>query len=80
MKVVLVDCLIYRGLRCSQRRHAAPSDRDQSATIRIKRLNVFDYLKEHMELVSSFPRSVAGLVLHYVRILLAYQITVSQVS
>jgi len=38
---------------------------------------VFDYLKEHMGLVSSFPRSVAGLVLHYVRILLAYQVTVS---
>jgi hypothetical protein len=30
-----------------------------------------------MGLVSSFPRSVAGLVLHYVRILLAYQIAVS---
>jgi hypothetical protein len=38
---------------------------------------VFDYLKEHMGLVSSFPRSVAGLVFHYVRILLAYQISVS---
>jgi hypothetical protein len=37
----------------------------------------FDYLREHMHLVSSFPRSVAGLVLHYVRILLAYQIAVS---
>jgi hypothetical protein len=38
---------------------------------------VFDYLKEHMGLVSSFPRSVAGLVLHYVGILLAYQVAVS---
>jgi hypothetical protein len=38
---------------------------------------VFDYLKEHMGLVSSFPRSVTGLVLHYVRILLAYQVAVS---
>lgn len=35
---------------------------------------VFDFLKEHMHLVSSFPRSVAGYVLHYVRILLSYQI------
>jgi len=35
---------------------------------------VFDYLKEHLHLVSSFPRSVGGYVLHYVRILLAYQI------
>jgi Transposase DDE domain len=36
--------------------------------------SMFDYLKEHLHLVSSFPRSVAGYVLHYVRILLAYQI------
>jgi len=36
--------------------------------------SVFDYLKEHLNLVSSFPRSVAGYLLHYVRILLGYQI------
>lgn len=36
--------------------------------------SVFDYLKEHLHLVSSFPRSVTGYVLHYVRILLGYQI------
>lgn len=35
---------------------------------------VFDYLKEHMGIISSFPRSVAGYVLQYVRILLGYQI------
>lgn len=35
---------------------------------------VFDYLKEHLHLVSSFPRSVAGYVVHYVRVLLSYQI------
>jgi hypothetical protein len=34
---------------------------------------VFDYLKEHLHLVSSFPRSMAGYLVHYVRILLAYQ-------
>jgi hypothetical protein len=33
----------------------------------------FDYLKEHMYLVSSFPRSVKGYFVHYVRILLGYQ-------
>jgi hypothetical protein len=43
-------------------------------TIRPKIETVFDYLKEHMHLVSSFPRSVAGYLLHYVRILLGYQI------
>ena len=36
--------------------------------------SVFDYLKEHLNLVSSFPRSVMGYIVHYVRILLSYQI------
>lgn len=36
--------------------------------------SVFDILKEHLHLVSSFPRSVTGYVVHYVRILLSYQI------
>jgi hypothetical protein len=34
----------------------------------------FDYLKEHLFLASSFPRSVRGYFVHYVRILLAYQL------
>ncbi len=34
----------------------------------------FDYLKEHLFLVSSFPRSVLGYFVHYVRILLSYQL------
>jgi hypothetical protein len=34
----------------------------------------FDYLKEHLNLVSSFPRSVEGYFVHYVRILLSYQL------
>ena len=42
--------------------------------IRPKIESVFDYLKEHLNLVSSFPRSVAGYLLHYIRILLGYQI------
>ncbi len=33
----------------------------------------FDYLKEHKYLVSSFPRSVKGYFVHYLRILLSYQ-------
>jgi hypothetical protein len=35
---------------------------------------VFDYLKEHLHLVSSFPRSVDGYFVHYLRILLGYQV------
>jgi hypothetical protein len=34
----------------------------------------FDYLKEHMLLVTSFPRSVAGYAVHYIRVLLSYQL------
>lgn len=37
---------------------------------------VFDYLKQHMHLVSSFPRSVHGYAVHYVRVLLGYQMRV----
>lgn len=35
---------------------------------------VFDFLKEHLHLVTSFPRSVKGYFMHYIRILLGYQI------
>ncbi len=35
---------------------------------------VFDYLKEHLLLVTSFPRSVNGYAVHYLRTILAYQL------
>jgi hypothetical protein len=35
---------------------------------------VFDSLKQHLHLQTSFPRSVEGYALHYVRILLGYQL------
>lgn len=34
----------------------------------------FDYLKEHMLLETSFPRSLNGYAVHYIRTLLAYQL------
>jgi len=36
----------------------------------------FDTLKEHLGLVSSFPRSVAGYFVHYLRVILGYQMRV----
>jgi len=36
--------------------------------------SVFDYLKNHLGFVTSFPRSAAGYLFHYLRILLAYQL------
>jgi hypothetical protein len=47
---------------------------DKVLKIRTKIETVFDYLKEHLHLVSSFPRSVTGYFLHYLRILLGYQV------
>jgi len=38
--------------------------------------SVFGYLKERLNLVSSFPRSVKGYLFHYLRILLSYQVMV----
>lgn len=35
---------------------------------------VFDFLKEHLHLVTSFARSIKGYFMHYIRILLGYQI------
>ncbi len=35
---------------------------------------VFDYLKQHLHLQTSFPRSMQGYALHYLRILLDYQL------
>jgi hypothetical protein len=35
---------------------------------------VFDYLKQHLHLQTSFPRSVRGYAVHYVRVLLGYQL------
>lgn len=42
--------------------------------MRSKIESVFDYLKNHLHLVSSFPRSMTGYLIHYMRILLSYQI------
>lgn len=35
---------------------------------------VNDYLKEHLNLVTSFPRSVVGYLVHYLSVLVAYQL------
>lgn len=58
----------------SQKKKIATPFQIQLLSQRAKIECVFDYLKEHLHLVSSFPRSAAGYVLHYVRILLSYQI------
>ena len=44
--------------------------------LRAKIESTFDALKEHLPLVSSFPRSLDGYLLHYTRVLLGYQMGV----
>jgi len=44
--------------------------------VRSKIESVFDYLKNHLHLVSSFPRSMGGYLVHYLRVLVSYQIMV----
>lgn len=46
----------------------------QFLRLRSKIESVFDVLKEHLHLVTSFARSLRGYLLHYVRILIGYQI------
>ena len=57
----------------SQKKKLMASWQQKVLSMRSKIESVFDYLKEHLSLVSSFPRSINGYLLHYVRILLSYQ-------
>jgi hypothetical protein len=45
-------------------------------TMRPKIESTFDILKEHLYFVTSFPRSIKGFLLHYIRLLVAYQLSV----
>jgi hypothetical protein len=60
---------------------AFPNQKKLTATWQILLLSqrskiesVFDYLKNHLHLVTSFPRSVMGYFVHYVMVLLGYQV------
>lgn len=57
-----------------QKRKIATPFQNKLLSDRSKIESVFDIMKEHLHLVSSFPRSVFGYLVHYVRILLGYQI------
>ena len=57
-----------------QKRKIATDWQIDLLNIRSKIESVFGVLKEHLHLVSSFPRSATGYVVHYVRVLLSYQI------
>lgn len=64
---------LLTGVRKNMRRLMAPWQH-QLLKVRQRVEGVFDYLKEHLHLVSSFPRSVPGVLLHIMLVLLAYQV------
>jgi len=50
-------------------------------SMRSKIESVYDILKNHLNLVTSFPRSAKGYIFHYLRILIGYQImTLSRIQ
>lgn len=58
----------------SQKKKIAAIWQNTLLDLRSKVESNFDYLKNHIHLVTSFPRSVKGYIFHYARILLGYQI------
>lgn len=58
-----------------QKKKVATQFQNELLNLRSKIESAFDVLKEHMHLVSSFPRSVKGYFLHYIRVLLGYQLS-----
>lgn len=66
-------CLILSPPHPTQRKQVAAWWQIALLHARPKIECTFDYLKEHLSMVTSFPRSVNGYAVHYVRTLLAYQ-------
>jgi hypothetical protein len=66
--------LIITPPHYKQRKKIAALWQNVLLNLRSKVESNFDYLKNHLHLVSSFPRSVKGLLFHYARILLGYQV------
>ena len=57
-----------------QRKKVATIWQNILLSMRSKIESTFDYLKNHLNIVTSFPRSINGYLFHYLRILLGYQL------
>ncbi len=66
-------CFILSPPHPSQKKQLAAPWQRLLLSARPKIETVFDYLKDHLLIVSSFPRSVNGYAVHYLRTILAYQ-------
>jgi hypothetical protein len=69
-------CLIVSPPRQKQHTQLLASWQYALLKLRQKAECGFDQLKEHLHLVTSFPRSVSGYFLHYLQALLTYQLQV----
>lgn len=67
-------CFILAPPHSKQRKQVSAPWQIQLLHARPKIECTFCYLKEHLLLVTSFPRSVYGYAVHYIRTLLAYQL------
>lgn len=67
-------CVIVAPPHYTQKKKLMAAWQHLFLNLRSKIEAVFDVLKEHLHLVTSFPRSMFGYLTHYVRILLGYQI------
>lgn len=67
-------CLILSPPHPKQKKKMSTSLQIALLHMREKIECVFDYLKNHLNLVTSFPRSLNGYILNYLRNLLSYQI------
>lgn len=78
----VMDRIIYERYGCiviapphpTQKKKVAALWQNELLSYRSKIESVFDVLKNHLHLVTSFARSVRGYLVHYLRILLSYQI------
>lgn len=70
----LWDTLFVVPPHYKQKKQVATKSQIKLLKRRPKIETVFDYLKQHLHLQSSFPRSMQGYALHYLRILLGYQL------
>lgn len=67
-------CLLLAPPHPKQNKKVASSGQIKLLQSREKIECVFDQLKNHLSLVTSFPRSLNGYLLNYLRILLGYQL------
>lgn len=67
-------CAVITPPHWTQRRKLATPWQNQLLSERSKIEAVFDILKNHLHLVTSFARSLPGYLLHYLRILISYQL------